>query len=64
MGYYVMGNHTSRSWHSTWAEAEAERQRILMIGAWSGLPPRVQPDDDLKTRWASLSRPRREGNDG
>ena len=46
MGFYVMGAHTSLSWHSTREEAERERDRLLMWGAWSGIPPRVEPDRD------------------
>lgn len=41
-GFYVMGEHTSRSWHPTRGEAEAEARAIKSRGAWSGTPPRVE----------------------
>lgn len=44
-GYYVEtfggGRYTSIAWYPTLAEAEKEVARILMIGAWSGMPPRI-----------------------
>ena len=42
MGYYVMGKHTSRAWYPTKEEAEKEVKRILMVGNWSGVPPRIE----------------------
>jgi hypothetical protein len=44
VGYFIMGRHTSRSWHATREEAERERERILRAGAWSHVPPRIEPD--------------------
>lgn len=41
-GFYVMGEHTSRSWHPTRGEAEAEARAIKLRGAWGGTPPRVE----------------------
>lgn len=45
-GYYVMtfggGRYTSVAWFLRREEAEAERDRILRVGAWHGMPPKVQ----------------------
>ena len=46
MGYYIMGTHTSRSWHPTKEEAEAEVKRLLNSGQWSHTIPYVEPDRD------------------
>lgn len=47
MGFYVEkfggGRYTTVAWFLTKQEAEKERTRILMVGAWSGMPPRVTP---------------------
>lgn len=46
-GYYVMkyggGRYGSVAWASTRAEAQREVDRIKMTGAWSGMPPKVEP---------------------
>lgn len=47
-GYYVAvyrgkGRYGSIAWYATRAEAEAEVARILRLGAWSGMPPIVEP---------------------
>jgi hypothetical protein len=46
-GYYVEtyggGRYGSIAWTKSKAEAEKEVQRILRVGAWSGMPPRVTP---------------------
>ncbi len=45
---YVMtyggGRYTSVAWYPTQEQADAERLRILRVGAWSGAPPKVEPD--------------------
>jgi len=46
-GYHVMkwlgGRYGSIAWFHNQTEANKEVQRILMLGAWSGMPPTVQP---------------------
>ena len=45
-GYYVMkwggGQYTSVSYHYTKAQAQAEVNRIMEIGSWSGKPPKIE----------------------
>jgi len=49
-GFYVMtyggGRYTSVAWFPTREEAQAEVDRIKMRGAWSGMPPKVEPDEN------------------
>lgn len=53
-GYFIEtygGNrYTSIAWYKTLEEAEKERKRIVMIGAWSGMPPRILKDYELQSR--------------
>ena len=46
-GYYVEtyggGRYTSIAWFNHKDAAEKEVRRILRVGAWSGMPPRVTP---------------------
>lgn len=45
-GYYVMkwggGRYTSVAWFPTKADAQREVDRIKMVGAWSGMPPKIE----------------------
>jgi hypothetical protein len=45
-GYYVMkwlgDRYGSVGWYKTKAEAEQEVKRIYSIGAWSGMPPKIE----------------------
>lgn len=45
---YVMtyggGRYTSVAWFKTQAEAQKECERIKRVGAWSGMPPKVEAD--------------------
>ena len=45
-GYYVMkwggGRYTSVSYHYTKAQAQAEVNRIMKVGSWSGMPPKIE----------------------
>lgn len=47
-GYYVMryggGRYTSVSYHATRAQAQAEVDRIMSAGSWSGKPPKIEAD--------------------
>lgn len=47
VGFFVMkyggGKYQSVGWYATRAEAEAEVKRIMQIGAWSGMPPKIEP---------------------
>lgn len=46
---YVMtyggGRYTSVAWFKAQAEAQAECDRIKRAGSWSGMPPKVEPDE-------------------
>ena len=44
---YGGGRYTSVAWFCAPADAERERLRILRSGAWSGMPPKVEPDAEL-----------------
>ena len=46
MGYYIIGNHTSRSWHGSIEDAKQELKKILALGAWQGTKPRIEADKD------------------
>lgn len=45
-GFYVMtwggGRYTSVSWHSTREEADREVARLILVGSWRGMPPKVE----------------------
>jgi hypothetical protein len=45
-GFYVMkygaDRYTSVAWYLRREEAEAEVKRILMVGYWQGMPPKVK----------------------
>lgn len=45
---YVMtyggGRYGSVAWFKTQAEAQKECDRIKRVGAWSGMPPKVEAD--------------------
>lgn len=45
-GYYVMkwggGKYTSVAWYAKKSEAEKELGRIIALGAWSGMPPKIE----------------------
>lgn len=46
-GYYVEtyggGRFTSIAWCATYDQALKEVERIRMVGAWSGMPPKITP---------------------
>jgi hypothetical protein len=46
-GYYVMkyggGRYTSVGFYGTKAEADREVARIKLVGAWHGMPPKIEP---------------------
>lgn len=48
MGYYVLkyggGRYTSVAWYPLKTQAEAEARRIKLLGAWSGMPPKIEHD--------------------
>jgi hypothetical protein len=54
IGYFVEtyggGRYGSVAFYGNRAEAEAEVARIMMLGAWSGMPPRVT-ETDCRTIW-------------
>lgn len=45
-GYYVMkwggGRYTSVAWYATKVEAQKEVDHIKMVGAWRGMPPKIE----------------------
>lgn len=45
-GFYVMkrggGRWTSVAWYVKREEAEREVARIIAVGAWQGMPPRIE----------------------
>ena len=53
-GFLVMkyggGRYTSVSFHATRKEAQGEVDRMIRNGQWSGMPPKVQPADDMSQR--------------
>jgi len=44
-GYYIMQygaeRYTSVAWYATKQEAQKELDRMLTVGAWRGLPPKI-----------------------
>lgn len=44
-GFYVEtyggGRYTSVAWYARREDAENEKNRRIMVGSWSGMPPRV-----------------------
>lgn len=41
---------TADAWYLRREDADSEVARLLMLGAWSGMPPRVTPGRDMKAR--------------
>jgi hypothetical protein len=37
------GRYCSIAWFARREDADEERARIVMVGAWSGMPPRITP---------------------
>jgi hypothetical protein len=52
MGFYVMkyggGRYTSVAWYGKKIDAEKEVARILLVNAWAGMPPKIEPDREEK----------------
>ncbi len=49
-GYHVMryggGRYTAVGWYLTHEAAQGEVDRIILCGAWSGMPPKVEGDQE------------------